>query len=133
MLKQAMAMAVLAAGLAVSPAFAADLTVTVSGIVSKAGVVRVVIISDPDGHARQDASRNLSTADAVDGVLSTKFKGLSAGDYGVIAVEEPKINHAIEKAVSGTVTAPSGVSQQVRFVLAEPTSTVTVALPAAGK
>lgn len=114
-------------------AAAADLIVNVSGLSSSEGIARVVVIADPDGHAHQDASRNVPLADTKDHQLTTTFLGLTPGRYGVVVIEESAVNHAIEKAVTGTVAAPKASSKEVRFTLSEPKSVVTVALDPAGK
>ena len=111
-----------------SAAFAAELDVTVSGITQSKGIIRVVVVADPDGNARQDESRNLDASLAKDGVLTTRFLGLSAGTYGVIAIEDKVVNHAVEKAVTGTVGAPIASSTQVHVILAEPKTVVSVPL-----
>ena len=114
-----------------SAASSAELTVTVSGINPAKGVVRVVVIADPGGNARQDQSRNLDAADAKDGVMTTKFLGLSPGPYGVVAIAEKSVNHALEKAMTGSVAAPLATSAEVRVTLAEPATAVTVPLTSA--
>ena len=111
-----------------APVLAAELVVTVTGITQTTGIIRVVTILDPDGAAHQDASRNLDAGQAKDGVLTTHFKGLSPAKFGVIAVEEKTINHALEKAFTGQVAAPVAASTEVRVDLVEPSSAVTVAL-----
>ncbi len=118
--------------LLVAPAaFAAELVVTVSGITQPKGVIRVVVISDPDGFARQDASQNLDASGAKDGVLTARFSGLSAGIYGLVALQEKSINHALEKAVTGSVGAPVSTSSEVHVTLVEPKTTITVPLTVA--
>jgi len=111
-----------------TPTFAADLIVSVTGIDQPRGVIRVVVITDPNGAARQAQSRNVDLAAARDGVLTTAFLGLSPGLYGVIAIEERSVNHAVEKAVTGTVAAPLATSAEARVTLAEPKTTVAVSL-----
>lgn len=111
-----------------STAMAADLTITVTGLTTTEGVTRVVIIADPDGLAHQDASRNVPLTGAKDGQVSTTFLGLAPGSYGVVAIEENGVNHAIEKALTGTVAAPRATSTEIRFTLAEPKATVFVPL-----
>lgn len=124
-----MRMLAVAALMCIAPAaFAAELVVTVSGISQPHGTIRVVVIADPDGNARQDESRNLDASQAKDGVLTTRFLGLSAGNYGVVAIEDKVVNHAIEKAVTGTVGAPVASSTEVRVTLAEPKTLVSVPL-----
>ena len=65
-----------------TPTFAADLIVSVTGIDQPRGVIRVVVITDPNGAARQAQSRNVDLAAARDGVLTTALDGtgfLTAG------------------------------------------------------
>lgn len=107
---------------------AADLTITVTGLTAADGVTRVVIIADPDGLAHQDASRNVPLTGAKDGQVSTTFLGLAPGSYGVVAIEENGVNHAVEKALTGAVAPPRAASTEIRFTLAEPKSTVLVPL-----
>jgi uncharacterized protein (DUF2141 family) len=118
-----------AACLAAAPADAADLMVTVAGITASAGAVRVVVIADPDGAARQETSRNLpASAAGGDGTLSTRFQGLAPGRYGVIASHDSGANHAVEKAITGKVGRASATSEPARVSLAEPSTAVTVTL-----
>ena len=111
-----------------TPALAADLVVSVTGITQSTGSIRVVIILDPDGIARQGESRNLDAAQARNGVLTTKFKGLSPAKFGIVAVEEKTVNHALERAFTGHVAAPVASSNEVRVELAEPSTAVVVPL-----
>ena len=114
--------------LAAPAAHAAELIVTVSGVSQTTGIIRVVVISDPDGNARQNESRNVDAALSQNGVLTTRFLGLSTGLYGIVAVEDKVTNHALEKAVTGSVGAPVANSAEVRVMLAEPKTAVTVPL-----
>jgi len=82
----------------VPSARAADLDVTVTGVTADSGDIRVIVITDPDGLARQDRSLNLKAASAKDGVIITRFLGLSPGRYGVVATHDSHVNHALEKA-----------------------------------
>jgi len=112
----------------VPSARAADLDVTVTGVTADSGDIRVIVITDPDGLARQDRSLNLKAASAKDGVIITRFLGLSPGRYGVVATHDSHVNHALEKAVTGTVAANGGVTNEARVVVAEPATPVTLSL-----
>jgi len=114
--------------LAAAPAGAADLVVTVTGVAAPAGDVRVIVIADPDGAARQDLSRNVAAAGAAGGVLTTRFQGVAPGRYGVIASHDSSVNHALEKAVTGKVGAARATSPEVLVTVAEPAAAVTLAL-----
>lgn len=118
----------LAALLPAAAAHAADLVVTVQGVTADSGDVRVVVIADPDGLARQDMSRNLRAATARDGAIVTHFLGVPAGTYGVIATHDRHVNHAIEKLIDGSVSKPESTSTEVRVVVAEPKTPVTLVL-----
>jgi uncharacterized protein (DUF2141 family) len=117
-----------AALLPAGAARAADLVVTVQGVQADSGDVRVVVIADPDGLARQDMSRNLRAATAKDGVIVTHFLGVSPGPYGVIATHDSHVNHAIEKMMTGSVSKPESTSTEARIVVAEPSTPVTLVL-----
>lgn len=116
------------AALVPAAARAADLVVTVQGVTADSGDVRVVVISDPDGLARQDMSRNLRAASAKDGVIVTHFLGVSPGPYGVVATHDRHVNHAIEKLVTGSISKPESTSTEARIVVAEPSTPVTLVL-----
>jgi len=109
-------------------AHAADLEVTVAGIAADTGDIRVIVITDPDGLARQDRSQNLKAANAKNGAIVARFLGMSPGRYGVIATQDSHVNHALEKAVTGKVTANAGTSNQARVDVGEPTTAVTLTL-----
>ena len=109
-------------------ATAADLEVTVTGITGTTGDVRVIVITDPEGMARQDRSQNVKVSTAKDGALTARFLGLSPGRYGVIATQDVHVNHALEKAVTGKVAAASSTSEVARVTVAEPTAAVTLTL-----
>lgn len=110
-------------------AHAADLAVTVTGIKTQSGDVRVVIIQDPDTQARQLFSRNLSAANAKDGVLVTHFLGVAPGTYGIIAIHDQHEIHSFEKAFTGQVSEPESNSGKVRVTVADPATAITLALP----
>ena len=112
----------------VSAVRAADLEVTVTGVTADSGDVRVIVITDPDHLARQDRSLNLKAAGAKDGVLTTHFLGMTPGLYGVVATHDSHVNHAMERAVTGTIGANAGASGEVRVTVAEPVTTVTLTL-----
>ena len=114
--------------LAAHSARAADLAITVTGIDQARGVIRVILIADPNGNAHQSQSRNVDTAASKDGALTTSFIGLAPGLYGVVVLEDKPVNHAIEKAVTGTVGAPMATSSEVRVTLAEPKTAVSIPL-----
>ncbi len=116
------------AALVPAAARAADLVVTVTGVRPDSGDVRVVVITDPDGLARQDMSRNLRAATAKDGAITTHFLGISPGQYGVIATHDSHVNHAIEKLLTGHVSKPESISSEARIAVAEPATKVTLAL-----
>ena len=120
--------AVLALMCAAQAAQAADLIVTVTGIPQPTGIIRVVIIDDPDGVAHQESSRNVDAAQSRDGTLTTRFEGMAPSRFAVVALAEPAINHAVELAVKGAVAPPRAVSQEIRFNLVEPSTTVVVPL-----
>jgi uncharacterized protein (DUF2141 family) len=123
------AFAVTAALLAAPAAFAADLVVKVLGVQPDAGDIRIVIIADPDGMARQNDSKNLKAKAAADGSVSARFLGVSPGTYGVVATHDRHVNHAFEKSVTGVISSPISTSGQVKVVVAEPATTVTLTLP----
>jgi len=112
----------------VPAARAADLEVTVTGVTADTGDVRVIVITDPDGLARQDRSLNLKASGAKDGVITTRFLGLAPGRYGVVATHDAHVNHALEKAVTGSVTATAGTSNEARVAVVEPATPVTLSL-----
>ncbi len=114
--------------LAAHSARAAELVITVTGIDQARGVIRVVLIADPNGNAHQSQSRNVDTAASKDGVLTTSFIGLAPGLYGVVVLEDRPVNHAVEKAVTGKVGAPIATSSEVRVTLAEPKMVVSIPL-----
>ena len=118
----------LAAVMPATAARAADLVVTDTGVQPDSGDVRVVVISDPDGMARQDMSRNLRAASAKDGSITTHFLGIAPGKYGVIASHDAHVNHAIEKMMTGRVSKPESITREARIDVAEPAATVTLAL-----
>ncbi len=118
----------LAALLPAAAARAADLVATVQGVTPDSGDVRVVVISDPDGLARQDMSRNVPAATAKDGVVVVHFLGVSPGPYGVVATHDHHVNHAIEKMFTGTVSKPESTSTEAKVVVAEPSTPVTLTL-----
>lgn len=110
-------------------AHAADLAVTITGVTADSGDVRVVVIADPDGMARQNMSKNIRamTADK-DGVIVTHFLGVTPGKYGVVAAHDKHVNHAIEKMMTGAVSKPERTSVEARIEVAEPTTAVTLNL-----
>ena len=114
--------------LTVAHARAADLVVTVKGITQDTDTIRVVLLADPDGVAHQKASRNLDAAQSVNGELTTRFLGLAPARFGVVAIEDRKVNHALEKAFTGTVAAPRATSVETKVDLAEPNTTVILQL-----
>ncbi len=116
------------AALLPAAARAADLVVTVQGVTADSGDVRVVVISDPDGLARQDMSRNLRAADAKDGTIVTQVLGVSPGTYGVVATHDHHVNHALEKLIEGHISKPESTSTEARIVVAEPRTPVTLVL-----
>ncbi len=121
-------LALLCLGASASSGFAADLVVTVTGVTPDRGDVRVVVIADPDGMARQDASRNLKAATAQNNVITTRFIGLAPGPYGVVALSDRHVNHSLERAIGGKNDASSPNSGEIRVTLAEPATPVTLAL-----
>ena len=121
-------LAALCAAAFVPAARAADLDVTVTGVTADSGDVRVIVITDPDGLARQDRSLNLKAASAKDGVITTRFLGLAPGRYGVVATHDAHVNHALEKAVTGSVAANGAVTNEARVVVVEPATPVTLSL-----
>ena len=129
MMKRVLALAALIC--AASAAHASDLIVTVSGVSPASGIVRVILMDDPDGAAHQEESRNLDASQAKDGMLTTRFKGLAPNTFGVLAVEEKTVNHALEKAFTGKVAAPMASSPETHVTLVEPSTAVTIQLPAA--
>lgn len=122
------ALALLAVSVAAPAARAADLVVTVTNVTPDSGDVRVVLIADPDGMARQDMSRNLRAATAKDGAITTHFLGVSPGKYGVIASHDAHVNHAIEKMMTGQVSKPESITSEARIAVAEPSTAVTLTL-----
>ena len=114
--------------LAGQTADAAELAVTVTGISQAQGVIRVVVIMDPNGNAHQAQSRNVDVSTAKDGAVTISFMGVAPGLYAVVAIEDKKVNHAMERAVTGAVGAPVSASSEIRVTLAEPKTAVTVPL-----
>ena len=114
--------------LAASTARAADLVVTVKGITQETGTIRVVLLGDPDGVSHQKASRNLDASLAVNGELIARFIGLAPARLGLVAIEERKVNHALEKAFTGTVAAPRATSAEAKVDLVEPSTAVVLQL-----
>jgi uncharacterized protein (DUF2141 family) len=107
---------------------AAELAVTVTGISQAQGVIRVVVIMDPNGNAHQAQSRNVDVSTAKDGALTVSFMGMAPGLYAVVALEDKKVNHAMERAVTGAVGAPVSSTSEVRVTLAEPKTAVSIPL-----
>ena len=118
--------------LASAPTQAADLKIAVTGIIPRDKfMVRIVVIADPDGNARQDISRNINGNEVRDGVLNTQFSGLAPGYYGIVAIEESGANHAVEKIVNGAVSPPMASSAEIKVTLKEPSTLVTIPVTAA--
>ena len=114
--------------LAAPAAFAADLEVKVTGMKSNDGDIRIVVISDPNGMARQSDSKNVKVSTAFNGIVTTRFLGMAPGTYGLVASHDRHVNHAFENAVTGKISSPLASSNQVNVVVAEPTASVTLTL-----
>ena len=107
---------------------AADLEVKVNGMKSNDGDIRIVVIADPKGMARQSDSKNVKVSTAFNGVVTARFLGMAPGTYGLVASHDRHINHAFENAVTGKISSPLATSEQAMVTVVEPTTSVTLTL-----
>jgi uncharacterized protein (DUF2141 family) len=83
--------------LAASNAAAADLTITVSGVNSAEGAIRVTLYDKAEGFRHEENARLILSAPAQPGDVSVVFAGLAAGTYAVIAYHDENGNGSLDK------------------------------------
>lgn len=109
----------LAAVLLASPVYAADLTVTVTGIRNAEGLVQLCLFARADGFpdCGNDTSVPRQRVPAVPGQVRVRFEGLAPGTYAVTAFHDEKRTGKVETNFLGIPRSGLGASNdpQGRF------------------
>lgn len=91
---------------------AADLTVNVSNISVKQGIVRLALYNEakdfPEGAGRVQGQEFNASKDK----LSFVFKALAAGRYAIAVMQDSNSNGMLDRNFFGVPTEPYGFSQQ---------------------
>jgi len=103
---------------------AADLSVRFSGIESPRGNIRVSVYASEAAYKASSASAKLSIP--ADGRPLAVFKGLSAGQYAVIAYQDLNLNAKLDRADNGMPLEPYGFSQNPSSRFGQPPFSATV-------
>lgn len=112
--------ALVAATLASTASFAADLDVRVSGIQQATGEIGCALFADATGFPKDNAkAQTLWLAADVHGV-TCRFTGLPAGRYAVAVSHDLNGNRRLDTNLFGIPVEPWGVSNNLRPALRPP-------------
>lgn len=113
-----------------TPALAGDVTVTLTGVKAKGGVV-FVSLDDEKTFMRADAPF-IAEAKAKAGDVAVTFRNVPAGDYAVVAFHDADGNTTLTMGPDGRMGEGTAISN-AETLRAMPTfATTKVAVPAAG-
>ena len=99
--------------LAALPMAAGELRITVPGVESDAGAVRVALFASADDFANDRPVHGSSAAARVDGV-HVVFPALSPGRYGITSFHDRDDDAEIDTNLMGVPTEPYGFSRNAR-------------------
>jgi uncharacterized protein (DUF2141 family) len=113
----------LLAGLALcasSQAFAADLTVNISGIRAPEGQVMLALYGGAADFPKPGAQLQARIAQATQGALSFVFRDLPAGRYALVAFHDANGNGKLDRNLVGLPTEAFGFSNGAMGVASSP-------------
>lgn len=117
---------------AISPVDAADLSVTVVGVRSAAGSVRVALYDRAEGFRKEAHARQLVGLPARAGSVTTTFPNLAAGRYAVIAYHDEDANGRLNLRFGMIPTEGYGLSNDPRVMGPPAFADAAFDLPAEG-
>ncbi len=101
--------------LPMSPAFAKDLRILVSGIESDQGQIMCLLFSDEDAFPADVAgAATRMSYPAVEGLLTCTFPDVPAGRYAVSVVHDEDGNGEVDTNFRGAIKEPWGITNNVR-------------------
>ncbi|WP_158043771.1 DUF2141 domain-containing protein [Skermanella pratensis] len=112
-------LAVAAAALWAGSASASELRVTVRGVPSDAGDVKVGLYATPEAFERRERTFG-EAAPARAGDVVVVFRGLAPGRYGIAAIHDINGNGKLDSNLLGVPTEPFGFGNDAKVNFAPP-------------
>lgn len=116
-----------------SAAGAADLAVTVTGVRSAQGDVRIAIYDRAEGFRKESRARQVISVPAAAGSVATTFPNLSAGRYAVIAYHDEDANGRLNLRFGRIRTEGYGLSSNPQVMGPPAFNDAAFDLPAKGE